>query len=187
MLDIKVVFDPFPTLETPRLLLRALRDDDLDDLYAYASDPEIDAYTPWERYASIEEAREDLDRYVAQYTRGEMGAWGIERRADGKLIGIGNYGHWQRYDRRAELGYTIARHAWGQGFAPEAVRAIIDFGFERMDLVRIEAVCMPENSASERVMQKVGMQREGLLRSYQMWRGKPQDLLMYAIVREQLG
>ena len=80
------------------------------------------------------------------------------------------------------MGYTIARAYWGLGYATEAARALIQFGFDRMHLVRIEAVCLPEHLASARVLQKAGMQFEGVLRSYQVWRGQPRDLHMYAIV-----
>ncbi len=181
-MDIRTVFVPFPVLDTPRLILRALRMDDLDDLYRYASDPAIDQHTPWAHYQSVEEARQDLARYVMQYTAEDMGVWGIERRADGRLIGICNFSYWYPPDRRAEIGYTIARDAWGHGLATEAAQALISFGFQHMNLARIEAICTPDNRASERVLQKVGMQFEGLLRSYQIWRGKPQDLKMYAII-----
>lgn len=181
-MDSQTVLTPFPTLNTPRLLLRALRMDDLNDLYEYASDVGIDRYTPWKRYESLHEARADLAHYVQQYDGGNMPVWGVEHRADQKLIGICDF-NWHPKHRRAEIGYTIARGYWGQGLAVEAVQAMISFGFEKMDLVRIEAVCMLDNWASERVMQKVGMQHEGVLHSYQMWRGTPQDLRMYAIVR----
>ena len=85
-------FPDFPVLSTPRLLLRALASSDLDDLYEYASDPEIDCYTPWDRYQSLDEAREDLAHYIARYEQGHFRAWGIEHRADKKLIGITNFG-----------------------------------------------------------------------------------------------
>ena len=176
-------FPDFPLLSTPRLLLRDLRLTDLDDLYEYASDPEIDRYTPWDRYMSLDEAREDLGRYIARYEQGHFRAWGIEHRADKKLIGITNFGFVSTEDRRAEMGYTIARKYWGQGLATEAAQALIQYGFEKLDLVRIEAVVLPENKASSKVLLKVGMQFEGLLRSYQVWKGKPSDLEMYAIVR----
>lgn len=181
-MDIRSVFVPFPTLDTPRLILRALRMDDLDDLYRYASDPVIDQHTPWAHYQSVEEAHQDLARYVAQYAAEDMGVWGIEHRADGRLIGICNFSYWYRPDRRAEIGYTIARDYWGHGLATEAARALVRFGFQHMNLVRIEAICTPGNHASERVLQKIGMQFEGLLRSYQIWQGKPRDLKMYAII-----
>ena len=179
---VSAVFTPFPTLNTPRLILRALRMDDLHDLYEYASDPEIDRYTPWSRYESLDEAHADLAHYVQGYDRGKMPVWGVVHRADSKLIGICDF-NWHHQHCRAEIGYTIGRRYWGQGFAVEAVQAMANFGFEKMELVRIEAVCMLENTASERVMQKVGMRFEGVLHSYQIWRGAPQDLKMYAIVR----
>jgi ribosomal-protein-alanine N-acetyltransferase len=177
-------FPDFPLLSTPRLLLRDLRPTDLDDLYEYASDPEIDRYTPWDRYKSLDEAREDLQSYIARYEQGQFRAWGIEHRADKKLIGITNFGFISKEDRRAEMGYTIARKYWGQGLATEAAQALIKYGFEKLDLARIEAVVLPENKASSKVLLKVGMQFEGLLRSYQVWKDKPSDLEMYAIVRK---
>jgi ribosomal-protein-alanine N-acetyltransferase len=181
MTDLKELFTPFPELDTPRLLLRALRKDDLQDLYEYASDPEIDRYTPWTRYQSLDEARADLDDFIAEYERDGMGAWGIEHKADRKLIGIGTFSPPHRHHRRCEMGYTIARPYWGQGYASEAARAMVVFGFERMNLARIEAVCLPDNIASGRVVQKIGMHYEGLLRGYQIWRGKPCDLKMFGM------
>lgn len=182
-MNLKTLFTPFPTLTTPRLVLRALRPDDLDDLYIYASDPEIDRFTPWTHYQSVAEASADLDHFLAEYEDGGMGAWGIEHRADQRLIGIANFSPPHRHHRRTELGYTISRAYWGQGYATEAAQALIMFGFEQMQLVRIEAVCLPDHLASARVLQKIGMQFEGLLHSYQIWRGQPRDLLMYAITR----
>jgi [ribosomal protein S5]-alanine N-acetyltransferase len=183
-MDSKTLSTLFPVLPTPRLILRDLRSGDLDDLYEYASDPEIDRYTPWDRYTSLDEAHEDLNRYLTRYEKNEFRAWGIEHRADKKLIGITNFGFISLEDRRAEMGYTIACKYWGQGYATEAARALIQYGFEKLNLVRIEAVVLPENTASSKVLLKAGMQFEGLLRNYQVWKGKPSDLEMYAIVRK---
>lgn len=180
-MNLKALFTPFPTIATPRLLLRALRESDLDDLYAYASDPEIDRFTPWRHYQSMAEARADLDDFLAEYKAHGMGAWGIEHQADQRLIGIATFSPPHPHHRRAELGYTIARNYWGAGYATEATQALIRFGFEQMNLVRIEAVCLPDNIASTRVLQKIGMRYEGLLRGYQIWRGTPCDLQMYAL------
>ncbi len=77
-MDIRSLFTPFPTLPTQRLTLRAFRQTDLQDLYDYASDPEIDRYTPWSRYQSLAEAQADLDDFIAGYERDGLGAWGIE-------------------------------------------------------------------------------------------------------------
>jgi ribosomal-protein-alanine N-acetyltransferase len=183
-MDLKTLFTPFPILFTPRLILRALCPTDLDDLYDYASDPEIDCFTPWAHYESKEEARENLDEFLADYEQFGIGAWGIELRADQRLIGIINFSRPHPINRWVEMGYTIARAYWGQGFATEAARTLIEFGFDKMNLVRVEAVCLPEHRASTRVLEKAGMQFEGLLRSYQVWHGQPCDLLMYAVTNE---
>lgn len=184
--ELKTLFTPFPTLTTLRLRLRQLRADDLQDLYAYASDSEIDQYTPWTRYQSLAEAQADLTEYVGEYERDGFGVWGIEHQADSRLIGITNLSMPHRHHRRSELGYTIARTYWGQGYATEAVQAVVSFGFEQMQLNRIEALVLPNNVASARVLEKVGMRYEGLLRQYQVWQGQPCDLKMYAITRVAL-
>jgi ribosomal-protein-alanine N-acetyltransferase len=181
-MELQALFTPFPVLTTPRLILRALRPEDLNDLYEYASDPGIDQYVPWEHYKNIDEARDNLNEFLADYEKYGFGAWGIEHPADNKLIGIINFSRPHPINRRVEMGYTLSRAYWGQGLATEAVKVLIDFGFEKMNLVRIEAVVLPEHLASARVLEKSGMQFEGILRSYQVWRNKPCDLRMYAIV-----
>jgi ribosomal-protein-alanine N-acetyltransferase len=183
-MDIKILFTPFPVLSTPSLILRALRPSDLTDLYEYASDPEIDQYVPWEHYKNIEEARENLNEFIEEYDKDGLGAWGIEHCTDAKLIGIINTSIPHRINRRVEVGYTIARPYWGKGYATEALQAVIQFGFEKMELVRMEAVVLPENIASVKVLEKAGMTFEGILRSYQIWREQPRDLKMYSIVRK---
>ncbi|MBP6178042.1 MAG: GNAT family N-acetyltransferase [Anaerolineales bacterium] len=181
-MDSKPSFENFPLLSTPNLILRDLRLTDLDDLYEYASDPEIDHYTPWDHYKNIEEARENLNDFLEAYEKHGFWAWGIEHRVDKKLIGIININK-PGYNRKVEVGYTIARKYWGQGLATEALQVLIQYGFEKLDVARIEAVILPENKASSKVLLKAGMKFEGLLRSYQVWKGKPSDLEMYAIVK----
>lgn len=184
-MELKTHFIPFPTLTTPRLLLRALRPDDLNDLYIYASDPEIDRFTPWRHYTSMEEASADLDEFLKEYEQEGRGlSFGIEHRADRRLIGIATFSQPHPRHRRAELGYTISRLYWGHSYASEAAAEVVRFAFEEMGLVRVEAVCLPDHLASARVLEKIGMQFEGILHSYQTWRGVPCDLKMYAIVRE---
>jgi [ribosomal protein S5]-alanine N-acetyltransferase len=179
-MDIRSLFTPFPTLATQRLTLRALRQADLQDLFDYASDPEIDRYTPWIRYQSLAEAQADLDDFIAAYERDGFGAWGIEHVADQRLIGIINISLPHPRNRRTELGFTIARTYWRQGFASEAARAVVEFALGTMQLYRVEAVCLPDNPASARALTNAGMQYEGLLRSYQVWRGEARDLQMFA-------
>jgi RimJ/RimL family protein N-acetyltransferase len=85
--------------------------------------------------------------------------------------------------QRAEAGYIVGKKFWGKGYAPEGLRAVLDFGFRDLGLYRIDAHAMPWNDASERVMQKVGMQREGVLRGQYLKWGRHEDALVYATIR----
>ena len=86
---------------------------------------------------------------------------------------------------RAEIGYALARKYWGQGLMTEAVRAMLDYGFNLLRLNRIEARCDVENIASWRVMEKAGMKFEGVLRQNIFLHGRPRDARMYGILREE--
>jgi [ribosomal protein S5]-alanine N-acetyltransferase len=89
-----------------------------------------------------------------------------------------------RQDRGGGIGYFLARQHWGKGHATEAVFAVLRFGFGALALNRIEARCMPENTASERVMQKVGMKFEGLLRQAMFKDEGFHDVKLYARIAE---
>jgi len=86
---------------------------------------------------------------------------------------------------RASLGYAIAREYWGRGLTTEAVRAAIAFGFDHLSLNRIEARCIAENTASERVMRKAGMSYEGTLRDYVFRKGAYRDYKVYSTLRRE--
>jgi ribosomal-protein-alanine N-acetyltransferase len=86
---------------------------------------------------------------------------------------------------RAEIGYVIGRKYWGEGLMTEAVKEVIRFGFERMNLNRIQATCFPENIGSYRVMEKAGMKFEGTLREQMFIKGRFQDLKLYSILRKE--
>jgi ribosomal-protein-alanine N-acetyltransferase len=86
---------------------------------------------------------------------------------------------------RAEIGYALSRRYWGEGYMSEAVNAVIEFGFREMLLNRIMARCEVNNIASARVMEKVGMQLEGILRQHLFVKGRYWDLKIYSILREE--
>jgi ribosomal-protein-alanine N-acetyltransferase len=178
-------FADLPTLETKRLLLRKMSLNDAEEMLAYASDAEVAKYTSWERYGSIEDTRAFLADAERRYLENLPVAWAVVLKAEGRLIGTCGFGSWQPEHRRAEIGYALARPYWGQGLTPEAVRAVFGYGFGRMGLNRIQATCMVENVASARVMEKVGMRFEGILRQFVFRRGVYEDLNMYAILADE--
>jgi [ribosomal protein S5]-alanine N-acetyltransferase len=182
-MELELLFANLPPLETPRLRLRRLQATDAADVFAYASDPEVARYTSWEPHRSIADSQDFLARTQAAYARHEPYPWGLVDKITGRLIGTCGLLEWSRRHHKAELGYALHRGYWGQGLIAEAASAVIDFGFTRMELNRIEAVCLPENTGSWRVMEKVGMTREGLLREWVWSKGQFRDLLIYAILR----
>lgn len=92
---------------------------------------------------------------------------------------------WEPEHNRAEIGYVISTKNWGKGYGTEVANAVISFGFEQMELERIQARCFIDNIASQRVMEKVGMTYEGTLRKAMFVKGKFQDIKIYSILREE--
>ncbi|MDI6739387.1 MAG: GNAT family N-acetyltransferase [Candidatus Edwardsbacteria bacterium] len=174
-----------PELATPRLRLRAFSLNDAPDMFEYASDPEVTRYVFWFPHESIQASIEFLNRHVQLAQNGEVTSWAMEHRADGKMIGTCGFVWWRPEHGKAEIAFAISRKYWNKGLTTEAVNACIRFGFETMQLNRIEARCMPDNVGSERVMQKCGMSCEGTFRQTMLVKGKYIDLKMYAILRQQ--
>ena len=180
------VFADLPELETGRLLLRKMRLDDAEAMFAYASDPEVTRYVLFDTHSSIEDSREFLRFATEGYERGDFGGWGLLLKDSGAFIGTcGLDAGYAPEHARAELGYVLAREHWGRSLMPEAVRAVIRFGFVRAKLNRIEARCIAENVASARVMEKVGMTYEGTLREREFIKGAYRDMKLYSILRSE--
>jgi ribosomal-protein-alanine N-acetyltransferase len=174
-----------PVLETPRLILRSLSEDDAADVFAYASDPEVARFVPWEAHRSLEDSRRFIAGTLERAARGEPDTWGIVERASGKVIGTIRMGHLHPVHARADIGYVIGRAYWNRGLTTEAVRAVLRFGFAELRLNRIFAVCHVDNRASERVMQKAGMRYEGTLRGVALVKGVFEDRKLYAILQSE--
>lgn len=154
----------FPPLETKRLLLRPLTGDDLEFVFRHFSDPEVNRYLlDDDPVTTREQARAIIDFYLPPAGK-PFNRWVIARKPDGRPIGTCGYHQWQRRHRRAEIGYDLEKASWRQGYATEALRAVLRHGFERMDLNRVEAMVHPENTASVRVLERLGFRKEGLLR-----------------------
>jgi ribosomal-protein-alanine N-acetyltransferase len=148
-----------PRLETARLVLRILDPSDADDIWAYASDPDVARYTLW----SVHTTREDSRQFIAWITTGNLACWALVLPENGSVIGTCFLHSWKAAHRRAEIAFNLAKAHWGRGYATEAAGAVIQAGFTQYELNRIEGTCMLGNKASARVMEKVGMRFEGVL------------------------
>lgn len=148
-------------LETPRLTLRRQVSADLDALWALYCDPQIVKYIP-DAPRSREEAREELEWHMHGHPKNQdLGLWATIHKESGRFIGRCGLLPWMIDGRQeVEVAYTIAQDFWGQGLGTEAARAIMQYGFAKLQLPRLISVIDPDNIASQRVAQKIGMQLE---------------------------
>jgi ribosomal-protein-alanine N-acetyltransferase len=172
----------FPRLETQRLVLRELQPSDVQAIFGIGSDDEVMHFYDLDTFQLPEDASAFIGRQRARYERESGIRWGIVRKEGEEVIGwcgyvVGSY-------RRAELGYALARDAWGQGLMTEAVRAVVGFAFETTQINRLEATTHLGNGASARVLEKLGFVPEGLLREFGYWRGQFHDLRMHSLLRK---
>lgn len=172
-----------PELTTPRLRLRRLTMRDAHDIYRYSRDPEVARHVLWDAHRSIGDSRAYLRFMLRRYRSREPASWGIEYLATGRVIGTIGFMWVQDENASAEVGYSLAREYWNQGIMTEALSAVIRYGFDGMDLNRIEAQHETTNPASGAVMRKCHMQREGTLRERLYNKGLYVDVDLYAILR----
>ncbi len=176
----KEEFSDFPSLETERLILRKIIIEDAEDLLHYASNEEVTRLVTWNRHSTMSDSKHFIKTFLPKYDV----PWGIEHKESGKFIGTVHFVWWDAANHSAEIGYVLSQDYWGQGLITEAANAVISFGFEKMDLVRIQARCFLENKGSERVMEKLGMTYEGTIRKAMLVKGIHRDLKLYSIVKE---
>jgi len=170
-------------IQTARLTLRRLALADAEAIFtAYAQDTEVTRFLTWRPHQRIKDTRAFIRQQSAAWDAGAEFTWAI-RRKDGEVIG----GIALRPQGcKVDFGYVLARAHWGNGFAAEALQALVDWALAQAGVYRAWAVCDVENAASARVLEKVGMTREGILRR---WLRHPQagdtprDCLCYSIVR----
>jgi ribosomal-protein-alanine N-acetyltransferase len=186
LLKIEDIYSSLPQLETERLILRKLKPSDVNDMFNYCSDKEISRYTIWYSHQTIEDTRSFMDMLFEKYERNDVAPWGIVDKASERLIGTTGFISWDTLNAKAEIGYALSRLFWNKGYMTEAVKKVISFGFEQMDLVRIEARCHPDNLGSAKVMEKSGMLYEGTLRKHILAKGVHEDVKMYAIIKDAL-
>jgi RimJ/RimL family protein N-acetyltransferase len=148
-------------LETRRLLLRRQGIEDLDALWALYCDPEITRYIP-DAPRSYEEAKEELEWHMHGHPRyPALGLWATIYKETGKFIGRCGLLPWTiDSQHEVEVAYTISREYWRQGLATEAARGIRDYGLIQLNLPRLICLIDPENIASQRVAEKIGMTLE---------------------------
>ena len=171
------------SLATPRLLLRPMHEADAPALFAMFSDPLVTRYWSSLPWTSIDAAHAMIARDRKAMAEGEQLRLALERHEDNAFIGICTLFAFSEQCRRAEVGYGLVSQAWGRAYMDEALRALLGHGFTTLQLNRIEADIDPRNVASARSLERLGFQREGLLRERWIVGDTVSDTALYGLLR----
>ena len=179
------VFSKIPTLETERLILRPMRMFDAFDMYEYSKNPETSKFLTWSPHPNLEYTKNYLAFVIGKYKSGEFFDWAVVLKgSEEKMIGTCGFSKIDFSNDCGEIGYVINPDFHGNGYATEAAKRIIEFGFETLKLHRLEAKYIIGNDASLRVMKKCGLTYEGTARSAMLIKGSYADIGICSLINE---
>ena len=176
-------FSPFPTIETERLILREINDDDMPVFFKMRSDEAVMKYVDRPRPKTLEDLKPLMEQFKAGVAENTNLAWAICLKDTGEMIG--NIGYWRNEpeNHRGEVGYMLMPQFFGKGYASEALAAALNYGFNTMHLNSIKGCVDPENAASIHVLEKAGFVKEAHFREDYMFNGKFKDSGVYCMLR----
>ncbi len=181
--------DPFaeglPVIEGPRLRLRPFRSADRENVFALYCDKDAVRYGFSPKMDTLEDADALIERTRKCAADREVFHWGAALVETDEIVGHATLFDWEREHRRAEVGYSIRRDAWGRGLGTAALRVLVEFAFGPLDLRRLEADVDPRNTASLRLVEKLGFVREGYLRERWELAGEIQDAVYFGLLKRE--
>ncbi len=179
---VNINFTPFPNLETKRLYLRRIANEDVNEIFALRSDKETMKYVPRPLAKTLEDAMVHISIIDSKIETNEGINWAITIKEEPKLIGIIGHYRIKPEHYRAEIGYMLLPEYHGKGIITEAIKEVVKYGFQVMKLHSIEAIIDPENLASEKVLQKSGFVKEAHLKENEYFDGRFLDTVIYSIL-----
>ena len=173
-------------IETERLRLTPWTDseEDIEGLFAWASHPEVGPNAGWKPHTDLEESKRIIETMFMTSDDG----WAIREKDSNRIVGnIAVYEDSARENVKSlEMGYALAYDCWGKGYMTEAARAVMDYAFEKHDLVVMAIRTSNVNERSQRVIEKCGFKYDGTLRrAYHIYDGTDRDSRIYSITREE--
>lgn len=174
-----------PELHTGRLLLRRMERSDFADMFDYAGREDTSRYLVWTPHPSPEYTRSYLTMIGRYYRKGQFFDWAIVERSSGRMIGTCGFTKLDLQNRVGEIGYVLNPTRHGKGYATEAVKRILEYGFGELQLNRVEGRYMVENIPSRRVMERCGFTYEGVLRQSMLIKGQYRDIGICSIMKEE--
>ena len=181
----------FPGLETERLVLSDFQTGDETAVFALFSSADVTEYYDLQAFTRLEQARELMQFFQCRFQTGAGIRWAIRLKASGELIGTCGFNSWSSKMQNAVIGYDLLPTVWGNGYAAEAVSAIIATAFNGElaagPLHRIQADTVPGNQASEALLRKLGFKEEGLRRDSGFWKGRFHDLTCFGLLKTEFS
>ncbi len=179
------IFVPYPTIHTDRLLLRMVKRQDAADLFELCRRPETSEFSMWHPHGSIDDTKALINYQISRYRRRECTFFAVEHKQSGKVIGTCSYVSLEDDFKIAEIGYSILSDLWGQGYGTEVADALTGFAFDRIGAQRVYARVLPENTASAKVLERIGFSYEGTLKKGFYFDGKVSDVMVYAMTDDE--
>ena len=182
---IKDIYQNLPNLETHRLVLRKVRKGDVLDIFTYSSDIEVTRFLRWGPHQVEKDTENYINEVLVQYREGQDGSWAIELKQNNSIIGHIHLMEIDVLHRKAQIGFVLSKSYWNKGIMTEALISVLEYSFETLGLNRLEGLCISSNPAAIRVLEKVGMKKEGVLREYLFQKGTIWDVAVYAILKKE--
>ena len=172
----------FPILTTERLDLVEIQQRHLTDIYLLFSDKKVTEYYNLLPLKSEQEGQKLLDWFRNRFKDGLGIRWGIALKGEPNIIGTIGFNNYTQKSR-ANIGYDLKSSYWNRRYMTEALQTVIDFGFNILDINRIEAEVMQGNVISEKLLEKLNFKREGVLRQWMLWNEQYYDMTMYSLLK----
>lgn len=180
----KLIFpQSFPTIHTERLILKQATIEDAEDMHIYLSNETVCRYMGIDAHETIEDTKGEIKWYDNIFKEQTGIRWGISLKDNPAIIGSCGFLNLEKQHCRTEIGYELHHDHWRKGIMKEAIAAVLKYGFQEMNLNRIEAIIDPANTSSVQLLENFDFVREGLLREYDLGQNGFDDVFMYSILK----
>lgn len=173
----------FPILETERLSLVQITQKNVEEIFSIFSNEEVIKYYGMDPFTEKDQAVKMIDSFQTRFENQQGIRWGIVEKESKKLIGTIGLNNLVLHAKRTEIGYDLLPEYWRKGFMSEAIKEITAYCFDKLGIYRIGANIFPDNTASSTLVEKLGFQKEGLLRGYLVQGNQSHDLNVFSLIK----
>lgn len=174
---------PFPEIKTNRLHLKEIKNTHLEDIFKIYKDEKVTKYYDLLPLTELSEAKKEIEFFRNRFKENTGIRWGISYLNQSEIIGTVGFNKIIDH-HKGRIGYDLQSRHWGKGIMTEALEAILNYGFNSLELNRIEAEVMIGNVASEKLLTKLHFQKEGILSDWMYWNNRYYDISMYSLIKK---